>query len=207
MDVIYHRGLKSSSDDSDYNIARTYQFLTMLTSFSVVYCGISCYIYARPHDGPNGYSFVSKIRYVNPCACISSFNTQLCVILYYINIINRRLPLVGWYFRQPLKNRQSSIPVNDEELGLLNNDDNDIVNVKLEQDKHNNPKITMQEQNVTPPTIATDKYIIPGQKNLTLLLCALGLLVAYLTWGMLQERIMSYEYSDKYGNKSKFVYR
>ena len=41
-------------------------------------------------------------------------------------------------------------------------------------------------------------------KGLTLLSCFVGLMVSYLTWGYLQEKIMTKEYVDSTGNKGQF---
>lgn len=54
----------------------------------------------------------------------------------------------------------------------------------------------------TPQNYAHQQTFI--QEILLLLYCFLGLQVSYLTWGYLQEKIMTQEYIDDYGNKSHF---
>merc|ERR1719187_1917341 len=44
----------------------------------------------------------------------------------------------------------------------------------------------------------------PAQEGLQVILCSLGLLGSYSTWGYLQEKIMTTHYEDSLGNKGQF---
>ena len=118
------------------------------------------------------------------------------------------MKFIGWFFRQPLKARLQTTGINasdNEDAGLLDDEnDNDIVNIDVKRDINNNTTITMNDNNDN--NNAQQKYLFKGKPNLTLIVCALGLLIAYLSWGFFQERIMSHPYTNEYGSE-KFVYR
>merc|ERR1719471_810843 len=72
--------------------------------FCVVWCGLSCFIYSRPYDGPSGTSIVSVIR---------------------------RIPGLQWFFQQPQSvinsqeeplNEDEEDPLKDAELGVTGDD-------------------------------------------------------------------------------------
>ena len=85
-----------------YNDAiRSLRFILVFSLFSVTFCSLSFYIYNRPFDGPNGKSCVSKLR---------------------------RLPVFGWFFRQPqyAVEKQSQVS-QSEDVALMDDTDQNVT--------------------------------------------------------------------------------
>jgi len=59
---------------------------------------------------------------------------------------------------------------------------------------------TSKEEPAAPPA----SKMSPAQEGMQVILCSLGLLGSYSTWGYLQEKIMTTHYEDSLGNKGQF---
>jgi len=53
-------------------------------------------------------------------------------------------------------------------------------------------------------TASPTSKMTPAQEGLQVILCSMGLLGSYSTWGYLQEKIMTTQYEDSLGNKGQF---
>lgn len=108
INYLLQRTLLSETDTNGneerlYNDAmRSLKFVTAFSLFAVLFCSLSFYVYNRPLDGPNGNSIVSKIR---------------------------KLPFLGWFFRQPQYVAQAptldSAQRSNETVGFLVNETDD----------------------------------------------------------------------------------
>lgn len=64
------------------DVERTMKFLLTFATFATLWCTLSCYIYSKPYDGPQGRGFVSCLR---------------------------RTPFLKWFFQQPQQIQQQQL--------------------------------------------------------------------------------------------------
>mmetsp|Transcript_66691 Transcript_66691/g.106000 ORF Transcript_66691/g.106000 Transcript_66691/m.106000 type:complete len:452 (+) Transcript_66691:1-1356(+) len=166
-------------------------FMLTFSIFTTLWCSLSCYIYNRPYDSPQGTSLVSCIR---------------------------RTPFLSWFFRQPQRQQTTAEEeelVDDSETHSLKQNhvaiDTAPGDTATDTDECTERTTgSSSSLKLSPPAAAPSsppsRKLLFGDENTTLIVCCIGLLIAYLTWGFMQERIMGHPYGDADDEANWFKY-